>query len=114
MVCNSTQSALYKVINDHNSFFPDADTDRKKRSEKYAEKNYRKSVENNRENSAFYKAEKHCEKCPKKPSARMRTDPISRVLSDKDMLLIAGLIFILARENADKKLILALAIVLLG
>jgi len=30
------------------------------------------------------------------------------------MLLIAGLIFVLMKENADKTLILALAIVLLG
>ncbi len=35
-------------------------------------------------------------------------------MSDRDMLLIAGLIFVLMKENADKTLILALVIVLLG
>lgn len=34
--------------------------------------------------------------------------------ADKDFILLAGLIFILMNENADKKLILALVFVLLG
>lgn len=57
-----------------------------------------------------------CPNCP-----RIRQAPsgqISRLISDKfsdrDMLLIAGLIFLLMKQGADKKLILALAFVLLS
>ena len=38
----------------------------------------------------------------------------SQPFADKDFILLAGLIFILMNENADKKLILALVFVLLG
>lgn len=49
----------------------------------------------------------HCRVCRRQPA------PITRMFSDNDMLLIAGLILILMRQNADQKLILALAFVLL-
>ena len=39
---------------------------------------------------------------------------LSQPFADKDFILLAGLIFILMNENADKKLILALVFVLLG
>ncbi|MCM1164587.1 MAG: hypothetical protein NC299_08060 [Lachnospiraceae bacterium] len=94
MVWNSTQSALYKAIDKYNGDAP---------AESKAENNARECPRAEREAP--------CARCPK---SRAPADPVSRILSDRDMLLIAGLIFVLLRENADKKLILALAIVLLG
>lgn len=68
--------------------------------------------------------EKYCEEknppvCPNCPHIRQdRGDQISRIISDKfsdkDMLLIAGLIFLLMKQGADRQLILALAFVLLS
>lgn len=59
-----------------------------------------------------------CPNCPNFTNCPHRrnnaNDPISRIFSDKDMLLIAGLIFLLSKQGADKKLILALAFVLLS
>lgn len=110
MVWNSTQSALYKAVDAHNGCVFEGG----KRGEKNVEKTPGKAAVNERErrpeNGRF-------EGCGSRPKNRPKTapaDPISRILSDGDMLLIAGLIFVLMRENADKKLILALAIVLLG
>lgn len=57
----------------------------------------------------------NCPHCPNYPNIRQTpSDPISRIISDKDMLLIAGLIFLLMKQGADQKLILALAFVLLS
>lgn len=110
MVWNSTQSALYRAVDSHNDGFSESGKREEKKaaasSQKHAEKEARKSVKT--------ETEKRCENCPKNRADNAPSDPISRILSDRDMLLIAGLIFILMRENADKKLILALAIVLLG
>ena len=57
-----------------------------------------------------------CQNCP--CNRQTPTDQISKIISDKfsdkDMLLIAGLIFLLMKQGADKKLILALAFVLLS
>lgn len=57
--------------------------------------------------------------CPNCPHIRQNqgdliTRTISEKFSDRDMLLIAGLIFLLMKQGADKKLILALAFVLLS
>lgn len=55
---------------------------------------------------------KYC--CPNRRACQgCSKAPLSELFSDKDMLLIAGLIFVLSRQNADEKLILALAFVLL-
>lgn len=114
MVWNSTQSALYKAVDAHNG---DGD-ERENTASKKVRKNVQKNGGFSRENSAKTHTENRSENyhrneccgCPK----RLSNDPISRIMSDKDMLLIAGLIYILWRENADRKLIIALAIVLLG
>lgn len=45
---------------------------------------------------------------------RQEASPLGRLFSDKDALLIAGLILVLLNEKADMKLVLALAFVLLG
>lgn len=59
------------------------------------------------------------EGCPHKPCSRQvsQSNPLSDIfgglLSDKDSMLLAVVILLLLNENADKKLILALAYVLL-
>lgn len=118
MVWNSTQSALYKAVDAHN----EGDSERKITAEKKVRKSAQKSDDfpsrNNAENCREKTPENHsenyvrneCRSCPKNAPP----DPLTRIMSDRDMLLIAGLIFILWRENADKKLIIALVIVLLG
>lgn len=110
MVCNSTQSALYKAVDTHNDSFSECGIGRKKTHEKKVQNTYQK----NNKNVAFCGGNTYCENCQKRHINNSSYDPISRIMSDRDMLLIAGLIFILVRENADKTLILALAIVLLG
>ncbi len=103
MVWNSTQSALYRAIDRHNGDCSESDFRREENVEK-------KDVGSCRVNEP----KKRCENCPKKCAYNPPSDPISRIMSDRDMLLIAGLIFVLMKENADKTLILALVIVLLG
>ena len=156
MVWNSTQSALYKAVDDYNSSVisgenysrnciennlekctekvpensskidvnfeekfgenhtqnqPEKFTENcSKKNNNFERKFCEKSEQNYRENCAekcpkF--TENCCKNCPK-------NDPFSRLFSDKDFLLIAGLILVLLNEKADMKLVLALVIVLLG
>lgn len=118
MVWNSTQSALYKAVDAYNG----GDSGRKITAEKKVRKSAQKSDDfpsrNNAENCREKTPENHSEnyvrnECRGRPK-NVPPDPISRIMSDRDMLLIVGLMYILWRENADRKLILALAIVLLG
>ena len=114
MVWNSTQSALYRAVDAHNG----GNSERRSTAEKSVQKKAQKTPDFSRGNNIRSHNEKRsenyvrneCRGCPNNP----QNDPISRIMSDKDMMLIAGLIFILWRENADRKLIMALAIVLLG
>ncbi len=62
--------------------------------------------------TATYPSFPNCPNCPRRQNNMQ--NPLSRLLSDKDMLLIAGLIFLLMKQGADKKLILALTFVLLS
>ena len=144
MVWNSTQSALYKAVDDYNSSVKSCENHtenyREKCTEKVPEKcskigvnfdqkmgenceqiSREKSAENCSKNCANFKekiAENCTEKCPKFTENFCKNcpknDAFSRLLSDKDFLLVAGLILVLINEKADMKLILALAIVLLG
>lgn len=130
MVWNSTQSALYRAVDTHNTGVFGGEKSGKKTAEKMPEnrfgfdgKNDRKKTRKCcRENSSEFEPKIGCnntrkcpcESCPKACPKNIPADPISRLLSDKDMLLIAGLIFVLMHENADKGLILALVFVLLG
>lgn len=109
--------------------------------EKESENECEKCPENNRKSSCENEPEKcppkmpeHCENheekreprrekphCPDRPycpacqSCQVRAqNPLSNLLADKDMLLIAGLILLLIKQGADQKLILALVFVLLG
>lgn len=114
MVWNSTQSALYRAIDRHNDGDSESDFRRKKFDEKDSEKSCRENAPENGGKFVRGETKKRCENCPNHRVCGAPSDPISRIMSDRDMLLIAGLIFVLMRENADKTLILALAIVLLG
>ena len=148
MVWNSTQSALYKAVDDYNSSVISGEnysrnciennlekcTEKvsencskidvnfdQKISEKSERISCKKTAENCSKNCANFKektaenctekcskfSENFCKNCPK-------NDTFSRLFSDKDFLLVAGLILVLLNEKADMKLILALAIVLLG
>lgn len=110
MVWNSTQSALYKAVDAHNTCVSPHENSAEKNDEKHYEK---RGVSENK--IGCDGMEKHfCRGCSEMREKKLPSDPFSRLLSDKDMLLIAGLIFILMHENADKKLIIALAFVLLG
>ncbi len=53
------------------------------------------------------------EQCPPPPTPQSAPrDPLSALLKDRDMLLLAAVMLILMHEKADKKLIFALAFVL--
>ena len=126
MVWNSTQSALYKAVYDYNSSVNTGENI----ADNYAEKIPRKCAEINPENCAKKPCEnytenctdfarKNCEKnarncCENDCKNCPKNDAFSRLISDRDFLLVAGIILILLNEKADFKLILALAIVLLG
>ena len=148
MVWNSTQSALYKAVDDYNSSVISGENysrncienNLEKCTEKVPENcskidvnfdqkigekseriSCKKTAENCSKNCANFKekidenctekcskfTENFCKNCPK-------NDTFSRLFSDKDFLLVAGLILVLLNEKADMKLILALVIVLLG
>lgn len=116
MVWNTTQSSLNKAVNNYNK---QIEMERIQRSATsvsgkmpYVETIHRNCTSNNKHTSSphtgksFYSTGgMSSSRCPNTPFAK----PI-----DKDFLLIMGLIFILSKEGADSKLILALAIVLLG
>ena len=114
MVWNTTQSALYKAVDAFNSGeIPGADIN----PNRYREPNQEHNHEHNREpdippdNRTQAPRQNCCPDCPARQNPPPA--PLSRLFSDNDMLLIAGLILILSRQNADRKLILALAFVLL-
>ena len=69
--------------------------------------NFKEKIDENCTEKCSKFTENFCKNCPK-------NDTFSRLFSDKDFLLVAGLILVLLNEKADMKLILALAIVLLG
>ena len=138
MVYNSAQSALYKAETENGRCCPQrsdrCDFHGEKRGGKFPEKHPENSCEkhcekhpenhcdNRHENTCDKRPEKRpelpredpCGDCPKNPRNNRRGNPIDNLFSDKDMMLIAGLILILLSENADNRLIIALAIVLLG
>lgn len=134
MVWSTTQSALY---NDLSRYYEEdkkaadpQDIEPKKFERIIREKTHENRLEKERkdpcETGCNASDENSCEKrlnicseahteypnCPCRQNSMQ--NPLSRLLSDKDMLLIAGLIFLLIKQGADKKLILALAFVLLS
>ncbi len=95
MVWNPTQSAFYKM------------------SEESAEpKSCEKNANENNVRSQNSRSDCQCCNCRYNKAPVYKNDPLSKMFSDSDMLLIVILIFILYRNGADKKLIMALAFVL--
>lgn len=97
MVWNPTQSAFYKMSEEQ-------ETVGQKSCENNANENNARS-QNNR-------PDRQCCNCRYNKAPVYKNDPLSKIFSDSDMLLIVILIFILYRNGADKKLIMALAFVL--
>lgn len=116
MVWNTTQSSLYKAVSDYN--------DRITRQESHEHRESPTDCHSD-ENCASQKSEprqtsrcRKCENCPRYHTPPKGNAPLSgnpgNLNIDNDFLLLAGVIFILYKNGADKKLILALAIALLG
>ena len=91
MVWNSAGSTLYQAVEKHNSGIPPQKAE-----------------------SQAPPAPETCEPPDEHIRPTRHTSPQQELFRDKDMLLIAALILLLMHENADSKLILALAFVLLG
>lgn len=123
MVWNTTQSAFYRAIDTFNngekafSDQPSFGNDRadENRGGHINKKCPKKECENRSCSDEIHRPEhSRVQRCQNCVSCHYRnTSPISDIFSDKDKLLIAGLIMILSRQNADTKLIMALVFVLL-
>lgn len=123
MVWNTTQSAFYKAIDAFNN----GEVATEKRREYDKDIPCDNSGDISSEKCSCSEDTEHCREaeCDRRghtaqmsclccrPCQRRPASPLSELFSDKDMLLIAGLILILSKQNADRKLILALAFVLL-
>ncbi len=111
MVWNTTQSSLYRAVSDYNNKIERQEC--RTRQENHAD---RHSDENCDSAKSKPDQTSHCQKCRNCP--RYHTSPKGNAPGnlniDSDFLLLAGLIFILYKNGADKKLILALAIALVG
>ena len=106
MVWNTTQSAFYEAIDAFNNGENTSSDQGKSCNSDEEAKAPQKPPENSVKNGDNF-----CQHCP--ACQRTYSTGLSRLFSDSDMLLIAGLILILSRQDADRKLILALAFVLL-
>ncbi len=126
MVWKTTQSAFYRAVDSFNNGEKTCefrDVPRKEKGgrergchspEKRPQKHSENRCEDHRRNEHDPRPNGQCSRgCPCCRAYRRQSSPLSGLLSDNDMLLIAGLILILMRQNADQKLILALAFVLL-
>lgn len=123
MVWNTTQSAFYKAIDAFNN--GEITTEKKRECDKDIRCDNCGDISSDKcpcSEEAERRHEAECDRggrtaqisCPCcRPCQRRPSSPLSELFSDRDMLLIAGLILILSQQNADKKLILALAFVLL-
>lgn len=114
MVYDNSQSSLYRAVRRYNGEQAekqacDIPSDKNCSDDRHFErKEHREHREHKEhfEHNDHFEHKEHCQS-PK----RGFTD---NIFSDRDMMLIAGLIFVLLSEKADNKLILALALVLLG
>lgn len=107
MVWNTDQTALYSAVERYNAGLADTPEPRHKRTEKAAK------PEPRHEDTAHDKPRDIPRKQNGYPRNIPRRSPLDAIFSDRDMLLIAALIIILLHENADKRLIAALAFVLI-
>ena len=121
MVCNTTQSAFYRVIAEYNESCSEKD----KNCSDFCKKTHKKNCEKNCGNSPDKFKKNHTEKphennCGnysknynKIPVKNPNKSP-SDIFSDSDFLLICALIYILYKNGADQKIILALIFVLIS
>lgn len=114
MVWNTTQSSLYKAVNDYNQT-----VEHKECSPEHitaCDNTYGFKKQNNTACGEFnnssipHSSNQQAKQC----CNNKNTFTVKNLFADKDFLLILGLILILSKEGADSKLILALTIVLLG
>ena len=111
MVWNTTQSTLSKAVNDYNQAIDRQSCKETMSSEDFSE-DYTHGC--NQKSTGCHKCDNRQNYSSRQTGWRSeKIQPFSKPV-DKDFLLIAGLICILLREGADNKLILALAIILLG
>lgn len=112
MVYDNSQSSLYRAVRRYNgerTENPACDMPSDKNcadDNRHCGQREHREPREHREHFERKERKEHCDS-PK------RGFP-DNIFSDRDMMLIAGLIFVLLSEKADNKLILALALVLLG
>ncbi len=98
MVWNSTQSSFYKMSEEQESV-----------GQKACENN---NANGNNIHSQNNRSDCQCCNCRYNKAPVYKNDTLSKMFSDSDLMLIVILIFILWQNGADKKLIMALAFVL--
>lgn len=120
MVCNTTQSALYKVVSDYNNELDKRQNYAQKTTENMPSKTNKNHIKNSSENNnknyrKNYRQVRNnnCHKNYRIINTHNNFN-ISNLFSDSDFVLICTLIFILSKNNADKKIILALVFVLIS
>lgn len=111
MVWNTTQSTLSKAVNDYNQAI-----DRQSCKEMVSSVDFSENGTHtcNQKSAGCHKYDNRQNFSRRQTGWRSENIQQFSKPVDKDFLLIAGLICILLREGADNKLILALAIILLG
>lgn len=120
MVCNTTQSALYKVVSDYNNELDKRRNNDEKTTEKMPSKTNKKHIENSSENNNrnYRKNYRQVRNNNYHKNYRIKNTQnnynVSSLFSDSDFMLICTLIFILSKNNADQKIILALVFVLIS
>ncbi len=129
MVWNTTQSSLYRAVSDYNDKIDRRGHD--PRSENASDCSQTRKCSDHFSNDRsdnrrgakkqHYRTANRCKKCAECPHcSERRNSPNGNLPNtgglniDRDFLLLVGLIFILSENGADKKLIAALAIALLG
>lgn len=99
MVWNSSQSSLYKAVEQHNSSYGRHLTELPCAAE---------------ERDGECKAEPmHSPKCCSNSPNNSGGNLIERILSDSDSLLLLAVLFVLIHEKADKNLIIAVALIMI-
>lgn len=137
MVWSTTQSALYNDLSRYYEAEKRVPNPQETEPQKFEQKILEKSLENHGEKEHSEPRRITCDppcssdrripekndrdphpNCPSYPNCPIgqscSRNSLTQLFSDRDMLLIAGLIFLLIKQGADKKLILALAFVLLS
>lgn len=109
MVYDNSQSSLYRAVRRYNGERTENPARETPSDKNCSDDNRHCGQREHREPREHKEHFEHKERC----DSPKRGFP-DNIFSDRDMMLIAGLIFVLLSEKADNKLILALALVLLG